>query len=210
MYVSMYPTIYLSKYLSIYLYVCMYVCMYPSLCFNLYIYLFIYLFICLFICVSVYISICLSVGVSVSFYLAISLFIYLSIYLAVYPSIYLCIYLSIYPSTHHPSICLFIYLSSFNYRNGTDEWCVCDFMRNVIWRLLIRNYVAENPSESEKKNLLSELELMKQLKPHPYVIKLLGCVTKSGKYWNVYYQLETLLFSHPEFRTLLEVKVTPG
>ncbi|CAH3161370.1 unnamed protein product [Pocillopora meandrina] len=37
----------------------------------------------------------------------------------------------------------------------------------------------ENASESERKNLLSELELMKQLKPHPYVIKLLGCVTKS-------------------------------
>ncbi|XP_022808202.1 tyrosine kinase receptor Cad96Ca-like [Stylophora pistillata] len=37
----------------------------------------------------------------------------------------------------------------------------------------------ENASESEKKDLLSELELMKQLKPHPYVIKLLGCVTKS-------------------------------
>ncbi|XP_022810419.1 proto-oncogene tyrosine-protein kinase receptor Ret-like [Stylophora pistillata] len=39
----------------------------------------------------------------------------------------------------------------------------------------------ENASESEKKDLLSELELMKQLKPHPHVIKLLGCVTKSGK-----------------------------
>ncbi|CAH3158962.1 unnamed protein product, partial [Pocillopora meandrina] len=39
--------------------------------------------------------------------------------------------------------------------------------------------LSENASESEKKNLLSELELMKQLKPHPYVIKLLGCVTKS-------------------------------
>ena len=81
--------------------------------------------------------------------------------------------------------------------NGIVEWYVCDFMWNVIWRLLIENYVAENASESEKKNLLSELELMKQLKPHPYVIKLLGCVTKSGKYWNVYCQLgtqETLLF----------------
>ncbi|XP_027050695.1 muscle, skeletal receptor tyrosine protein kinase-like [Pocillopora damicornis] len=37
----------------------------------------------------------------------------------------------------------------------------------------------ENASESERKDLLSELELMKQLKPHHYVIKLLGCVTKS-------------------------------
>ncbi|XP_022807281.1 fibroblast growth factor receptor 3-like isoform X2 [Stylophora pistillata] len=39
----------------------------------------------------------------------------------------------------------------------------------------------ENASEAERKDLLSELELMKQLQPHPYVIKLLGCVTKSGK-----------------------------
>ena len=48
--------------------------------------------------------------------------------------------------------------------------------------LVIGNHVAENASESERKDLLSELELMRQLKPHPYVIKLLGCVTKSGKY----------------------------
>ena len=61
------------------------------------------------------------------------------------------------------------------------------FIWNVIRRLLIGNPVAENASESERKDLLSELELMKQLKPHPYVIKLLGCVTKSGKYWNVYH-----------------------
>ncbi|XP_066024436.1 fibroblast growth factor receptor 2-like isoform X3 [Pocillopora verrucosa] len=37
----------------------------------------------------------------------------------------------------------------------------------------------ENASESERKDLLSELELMKQLKPHRHVIKVLGCVTKS-------------------------------
>ena len=35
--------------------------------------------------------------------------------------------------------------------------------------------------ETDKKDLLSELELMKTLKPHPHVIKLLGCVTESGK-----------------------------
>ena len=51
------------------------------------------------------------------------------------------------------------------------------------------NSLAENATESERKDLLSELELMKQLKPHPYVIKLLGCITKSGKYRKVYYQL---------------------
>ena len=27
---------------------------------------------------------------------------------------------------------------------------------------------------------MKELETMKQLKPHPYIIKLLGCVTDSG------------------------------
>ncbi|XP_068734046.1 fibroblast growth factor receptor 3-like isoform X2 [Montipora capricornis] len=36
-----------------------------------------------------------------------------------------------------------------------------------------------NAQEMEKKDLLSELEVMKTLKPHPHVIKLLGCVTMS-------------------------------
>ena len=39
---------------------------------------------------------------------------------------------------------------------------------------------AANAQEMEKKDLLSELEVMKTLKPHPHVIKLLGCVTISG------------------------------
>ena len=33
---------------------------------------------------------------------------------------------------------------------------------------------------TDRKDLLSELELMKSLKPHPHVIKLLGCVTETG------------------------------
>ena len=37
-----------------------------------------------------------------------------------------------------------------------------------------------NAQEMEKKDLMSELEVMKTLKPHPHVIKLLGCVTISG------------------------------
>ena len=206
----MYLCIQLFIYLNIYLYIYMYVCRYVCIPLYVSIYISIYLSTYLSVYLSVYLSIYLSVCLLECLSLSILLSLFLSIYLFSCLSIYLSMYLSIYLSTHHPSICLFIYLSSFNYINGTDEWYVCDFMRNVIWRLLIRNYVVENPSESEKKNLLSELELMKQLKPHPYVIKLLGCVTKSGKYWNFYYQLETLLFSHPEFRTLLEVKVTPG
>ncbi|XP_068734070.1 fibroblast growth factor receptor 3-like [Montipora capricornis] len=36
-----------------------------------------------------------------------------------------------------------------------------------------------NAQEMEKKDLMSELEVMKTLKPHPHVIKLLGCVTIS-------------------------------
>ena len=30
---------------------------------------------------------------------------------------------------------------------------------------------------------MKELETMKQLEPHPYVIKLLGCITESGMLW---------------------------
>ncbi|CAH3163762.1 unnamed protein product, partial [Pocillopora meandrina] len=36
-----------------------------------------------------------------------------------------------------------------------------------------------NAVESDRRDLMKELDTMKQLKPHPYVIKLLGCVTKS-------------------------------
>ncbi|XP_067030254.1 fibroblast growth factor receptor-like isoform X2 [Acropora muricata] len=39
--------------------------------------------------------------------------------------------------------------------------------------------VKANAPESDKRDLRSELELMKTLKPHPHVIKLLGCVTDS-------------------------------
>jgi len=39
---------------------------------------------------------------------------------------------------------------------------------------------AANAPASDRKDLLSELELMKKLKPHPHVIKLMGCVTESG------------------------------
>ena len=38
-----------------------------------------------------------------------------------------------------------------------------------------------NAPESDRTDLLSELESMKKLKPHPHVIKLMGCVTVTGK-----------------------------
>ena len=34
--------------------------------------------------------------------------------------------------------------------------------------------------DSDRKDLMSELELMKKLKSHPHVIKLMGCVTETG------------------------------
>ncbi|PFX16321.1 Proto-oncogene tyrosine-protein kinase receptor Ret [Stylophora pistillata] len=37
----------------------------------------------------------------------------------------------------------------------------------------------KNAPESDRMDLLSELEVMKILKPHPHVIKLMGCVTNS-------------------------------
>ena len=43
------------------------------------------------------------------------------------------------------------------------------------------SFTLADAPESDKKDLLSELEVMKTLKPHPHVIKLLGCVTESGK-----------------------------
>ena len=43
-------------------------------------------------------------------------------------------------------------------------------------------FVIENAPESDRKDLLSELKLMKKLKPHPHVIKLMGCVTTSGEH----------------------------
>ena len=42
--------------------------------------------------------------------------------------------------------------------------------------------ITANAKDTDLKDLLSELELMKKLKPHPNVIKLLGCVTESGEF----------------------------
>ena len=38
--------------------------------------------------------------------------------------------------------------------------------------------------ESDTRDLLSELEVMKTLKPHQHVIRLLGCVTETGKIYD--------------------------
>ena len=38
-----------------------------------------------------------------------------------------------------------------------------------------------SPPESDRKDLLSELDVLKTLKPHLHVIRLLECVTETGK-----------------------------
>ena len=48
------------------------------------------------------------------------------------------------------------------------------------WKRSLPHLSADAP-DSDRKDLLSELEVMKTLKPHPNVIKLLGCVTESGR-----------------------------
>ena len=49
-------------------------------------------------------------------------------------------------------------------------------MRNFF----VLSFLANAPA-SDKKDLLSEVDVMKKLKPHPHVIKLSGCVTETGK-----------------------------
>jgi len=42
---------------------------------------------------------------------------------------------------------------------------------------LNKHCLADGATESEKRDLLSELKLLKKLKPHPHIIRLLGCIT---------------------------------
>ena len=46
--------------------------------------------------------------------------------------------------------------------------------------IIVRLFLASAP-ESDRRDLLSELEVMKTLKPHPHVMRLLGSVTETGK-----------------------------
>ncbi|XP_078371020.1 uncharacterized protein LOC144654684 isoform X2 [Oculina patagonica] len=46
------------------------------------------------------------------------------------------------------------------------------------WSFVAVKMLKENSSKSDLRDLLSELNLLKKLKPHPNVIQLLGCLTK--------------------------------
>lgn len=39
---------------------------------------------------------------------------------------------------------------------------------------------SEGANEAQRKDLLSELQVMKELAPHKHVVELLACITKSG------------------------------
>ena len=54
-------------------------------------------------------------------------------------------------------------------------------MRNGRRSSVMLFCLVANAPDSDRKDLLAEVELMKKLKPHPHVIKLLGCVTVTGK-----------------------------
>lgn len=42
----------------------------------------------------------------------------------------------------------------------------------------VSHYSTEGATESERQDLFTELSLLKKLKPHPHIIKLLGCITE--------------------------------
>ncbi|XP_078379545.1 proto-oncogene tyrosine-protein kinase receptor Ret-like isoform X1 [Oculina patagonica] len=54
-----------------------------------------------------------------------------------------------------------------------------DIRGNGEYTTVAAKMLKANAPESDRKDLLSELELMKKLKPHPHVIKLMGCVTQA-------------------------------
>ena len=47
--------------------------------------------------------------------------------------------------------------------------------------VMICSFIFSFSFESDRKDLLSELDVLKTLKPHPHAIRLLGCVTETGK-----------------------------
>ena len=68
-------------------------------------------------------------------------------------------------------MCLFVRVSYRAFKNHQT---------NVDW--LFRSvFSAETDSDTAKKDLLAELELLKLIEPHPNVIGLLGCCTRTGK-----------------------------
>ena len=47
--------------------------------------------------------------------------------------------------------------------------------------------LTENADQQQKKEFLDELELMKPMVPHPNIVGLVGCCTKSGEWRELKY-----------------------
>lgn len=57
-------------------------------------------------------------------------------------------------------------------------WIVDGLQCNLTHKIC---FIPENATDENRQDLLAELNTMKKLDPHPNVIQLLGCVTKTGK-----------------------------
>ncbi|XP_068685561.1 tyrosine kinase receptor Cad96Ca-like isoform X3 [Montipora foliosa] len=94
-----------------------------------------------------------------------------------------CQYAPLNPSTHsweiprhHVTIEKIIGKGAF----GQVAKATADGLRGMPQKTLVAvKTLKAGAPESDKKDLLSELEVMKTLKPHPHVINLIGCVTQS-------------------------------
>ena len=68
------------------------------------------------------------------------------------------------------------------FKNVTYKYDEVMFSKSIkACIVMICSFILASPPESDRKDLLSELDVLKTLKPHPHVIQLLGCVTETGK-----------------------------
>lgn len=75
-----------------------------------------------------------------------------------------------------------LFPSMANYCNqklGFEAWLNLDIIGTTLLSLF---FVSDKAPETNKKDLLAEYELMKQLPCHPNVIRLMGAVTLSGMF----------------------------
>ena len=54
------------------------------------------------------------------------------------------------------------------------------FSNCVTHTILTVSFTSDNADQQQKKEFLDELELMKTMAPHPNIVGLVGCCTKSG------------------------------
>ena len=61
----------------------------------------------------------------------------------------------------------------------TREICVVFCNKNYQVKSFVM--LSDDADPEEKQDFLQELEVMKSLEPHPYVVTLLGCCTRTGE-----------------------------